>query len=834
VDKREARTGSGRDGSRDATRGPAPLTQRAAAAPAEAVTGEMAQRVRDFDWATTPLGSRANWSPSLAQIVAIILASGFPMAVRWGRDLTTIYNDAYRTILGDKHPVALGRPSREVWSEIYDELGPLNETILDGKCPGFFEVDRLWQIRRHGTMREDARFTVSYSPVPDRTAPQGIGGVLVTCIETTARVQSEQLLRKLNYRLEDEIAQRIRERDSIWQVSEDLFGVSTFDGRFVSVNPAWTALLGWSQEEIRSLHVDLLRHPDDAEHSCAGRARLAQGAPRVRMENRFRHKDGSWRRISWTMTAEQGLIYVIGRDVTAERAVADKLLESERQFRLLVEGVTDYAIFMLDRNGYVTNWNAGAQRIKGYRADEIIGRHFSIFYTPEDRAAGLPLQVLSAARVEGRYEAESLRVRKNGERFWANVVVDAIRGENGNIVGFAKITRDITERRQAQLALQRAQEHFAQAQKIEALGQLTGGIAHDFNNMLMVVSGHAQALKTRLKDARDLRALEAMEHAARRGERLTRQLLAFSRRQTLNPTVIRLDERLDAFRDVLASSARGNIGIAIDVVPNTWPVSVDVPELELALVNIVVNARDAMPDGGTIDITAQNVALRGGETAEELDGDFVALQIADNGEGIPPEILPRVFEPFFTTKQVDKGTGLGLSQVYGFTRQSGGTTTIESPPGNGTVVTIYLPRSQADAGMLVETPSAEETTSGSEAILLVEDNAEVKAVAGLLLQQLGYRVAAVDSAAEALGLLAEGRSVDLVFSDVVMPGDMDGLALARRIRSDYPHIPVLLTTGYAKAASQAKGFPILRKPYRLTNLSRAIRDAIETQRGKSA
>jgi PAS domain S-box-containing protein len=795
----------------------------------------MTARVHSFDWAKTPLGPRERWPRALWQVVEIILAAGFPMAVRWGPEFITIYNDAYIAILGDKHPGALGKSAGEVWAEIYDELGPINESILSGEQPGFFAADYLWKIRRHGPLREDRRFTVSYSPIPDRTAPNGIGGVLVTCIETTARVQSEQTLRKLNDRLEDEIAQRIRERDSIWQVSEDLLGVSTFDGRFLSVNPAWTALLGWTVDEIRSLHVDALRHPDDADYSRAGRMRLAQGAPRVRQENRFLHKDGSWRRIAWTMTAEQGLIYVIGRDVTAEKAAADKLLESERQFRLLVEALTDYAIIMLDRDGYVSKWNSGAQRIKGYTADEIIGKHFSIFYTQEDRVAGVSERALAAVRKEGRYEVESWRVRKSGERFRASVVMDAIRGQDGEIVGFAKITRDITERHEAQLALQRAQEQLAQTQKIEALGQLTGGIAHDFNNMLMVVSGHAQSLKTRLKTPRDTRAIEAIDLAARRGERLTRQLLTFSRRQALNPSVIRLDDRLDAFRDVLESSARGNIVLVIDVASDVWPVSVDLPELELALVNIVVNARDAMPDGGSIEIGAENVRLIGGETAEELTGDFVALNVVDNGSGIPHEILSRVFEPFFTTKQVDKGTGLGLSQVYGFTRQSGGTTAITSVPGSGTTVTIYLPRSLADSvGSAVEPGAGEEITSaGSEAILLVEDNAEVKAVAGMLLQQLGYRVNAVDNAAAALDLLAEGKIVDLVFSDVVMPGEMDGLALARRIRTDYPHIPVLLTTGYAKAASQAKGFPILRKPYRLTNLSRAIRDAIETQR-KSA
>ncbi|HVA12722.1 MAG TPA: PAS domain S-box protein [Stellaceae bacterium] len=798
---------------------------------------EMAQRVRDFDWARTPLGPRAGWSPSLTLIVEVILASGFPMAVRWGSDLITIYNDAYRPILGDKHPAALGLPTRDVWPEIFDELGPLTDAILTGEREGFFDLDHLWPIHRRGTLREDARFTISYSPIPDPAAPNGIGGVLTTCVETTARVRSEQALRTLNERLEDEIAERIRERDRIWQVSEDLLGVTNFAGYFISINPAWSALLGWSEDEIRGLHVDALRHPDDAEHSRAGRAQLAQGAARVRMENRFRHKDGSWRRISWTMTAAQGLIYTIGRDVTAEKAAADKLLESERQFRLLVEGVTDHALIMLDPKGFIASWNIGAERISGYRQNEIVGRHFSCLYPEADRDAGLPEHALAIATRTGSYRAEGLRRRGDGTLFLASVSIDALRDERGALTGFAKITRDITERHEAQLALQRAQEQLAQSQKIEALGQLTGGIAHDFNNMLMVVSGHAQSLKGRLKDARDRRAIEAVELAARRGERLTRQLLAFSRSQALNPTVIRLAERLEAFRDVLTSSARGDIALAIDLAEDSWPVAVDVPELELALVNIVVNARDAMPDGGRITITSENLALRGDETAEHLEGDFLALKIADTGGGIAPEIMSKVFEPFFTTKPVNKGTGLGLSQVYGFTRQSGGTTAIASEPGIGTAVTIYLPRSRDDAsGNASEPQGTEENATGSEAILLVEDNVEVQAVAGMLLRQLGYRVDAVDNAAAAIERLAAGHAVDLVFSDVVMPGEMDGIALARRIRIDYPDIPVLLTSGYAKAASQAKGFPILRKPYRLTNLSRAIRDAIEAQQriGKSA
>jgi PAS domain S-box-containing protein len=781
-----------------------------------------------MDWSATPLGSSHAWPQSLKLSVALILASGFPMAIRWGSELVLIYNDAYRPILRDKHPKALGRSLRDVWWEVYPELGPLNEAILHGEREAYFAEDHPWTLRRQGAFVEDARFTISYSPIPDEAAPHGIGGILTTCIETTERVRKEEVLRLLNDRLEAEIAQRVRERDRIWQVSEDLLGVSNFEGYFTSVNPAWTALLGWSEDEIKRMHVSELRHPDDAAHSMAGRRRLAEGVPTVRMENRFRHKDGSWRWLAWTLTVENEVIYLIGRHITAEKLAAEALRESERQFRLFSEAATDHALIRLDARGVVSGWNAGAQRIEGYAEAEIVGHHFSRFYTAADRGAGAPERALATAATSGTYEHDGWRVRKNGSLFLAAVVIDAIRDEEGKLIGFANIMRDVTERHEARAKLQRAQDQLAQSQKMEALGQLTGGIAHDFNNMLMVVSGNAQILKERLRDARNLRSVEAIELAAARGERLTRQLLAFSRRQALNPMVVSLRQRLAEFRDLLVSSARGDIALVIDIGRSVWPVAVDVHELELALINLVVNARDAMPDGGTIVITAKNTRLQPEDTPDAIRGEFVALTITDTGCGIADEILPKVFEPFFTTKQLDKGTGLGLSQVYGLTRQSGGTVTIASKLGNGTAVTLYLPRSHrplSEQGFTEGDPPR-----GGEKVLLVEDNPEVQETAGMLLDQLGYRVFRAQSAAAALQLLQSGEAVDLVFSDIIMPGELDGMALARQVKEEYPEIAVLLTTGYAKAANtQEAGFRILRKPYKLATLARAIRSALDAE-----
>ena len=520
------------------------------------------------------------------------------------------------------------------------------------------------------------------------------------------------------------------------------------------------------------------------------------------------------------------------RDITERRSAQEALRESERQFRLMVSGVTDYALFMLDPNGIVSSWNAGAQRIKGYLPDEIIGSHFSRFFTEADRSAGVPAHALFTATKEGRYEAEGWRVRKDGSLFFASAILDAIRDEEGTLIGFAKITRDITERKNAEVALSKAQERIARSQKVEALGQLTGGVAHDFNNLLMIVSGHIHTLKGLVAgDPKGERAAAAIELAAQRGEALTRQLLGFARRQSLNPKAVHLHDSLDRLRDVLASSL-GNASLAIDVPPETWPVEVDESELALALVNTALNARDAMPQGGAITIAAQNATLRRGELDQSIEGDFVALTVADRGVGIPADIMPRVFDPFFSTKEFGKGTGLGLSQVHGFAHQSGGTVDIQSEIGRGTRITLYLPKAGREPDL-----SRKSDSSGSEhgrgTILLVEDNPEVAAVSFELLQQLGYAVRSASNAEDALRTIKADPGIDLVFSDIVMAGSMDGLALARAIKQIRPQVPVLLATGYSKAAEDAKAaFPILHKPYQIQELGRAVAKLMAEARGE--
>jgi PAS domain S-box-containing protein len=514
----------------------------------------------------------------------------------------------------------------------------------------------------------------------------------------------------------------------------------------------------------------------------------------------------------------------ITRDITERETARNALLDSERNFRLLVSGVTDYALYMLDPEGLVSSWNAGGVRIKGYTPTEIIGQHFSRFYTNQDQAAGRPARALSIARETGRYDEEGWRVRKDGSFFWASVVIDPIRDQNGKLVGYAKITRDITERREAQMELARVQRQLAESQKMDALGQLTGGVAHDFNNLLMVVAGNIQTLKTiAAQDPKTARAAQAIEFATQRGAALTRQLLTFSRRQRVNPQPIEIAQRIDSIREVLSSGLGGNVRLTIDIPPGVWPITVDIGELEIALVNLVINSRDAMTDGGTVTISAQNITL--GESESISAGEYVAIAVSDNGVGIPPDVIANVFDPFFTTKPVGKGTGLGLSQAHGFAHQAGGTVKITSTLGHGTTVTIYLPRT---TGVVVDTMPSELSNAPARTgtVLLVEDNPEVASASANLLEQLGYLVRWVPNAEAALEEI-ERNGIDLVVSDIVMPGRMDGLGLARAIKEKRPELPILLATGYSEAAQNVRAdFPILRKPYQMHELSRALAEIL--------
>jgi PAS domain S-box-containing protein len=601
--------------------------------------------------------------------------------------------------------------------------------------------------------------------------------------------------------------------------------------------------LSWSEQifeiygvgpvDFRGTYDDFIGriHPDDRGIVHDAIATALRSGKAFQLSERIVRPDGEVRHLQSVgevirdASGEAVRMLGICQDITDRKIAENALRESEERYRLLVDGVHDYAILMLDPAGRIMSWNAGAARIYRYTEDEILGRDFSCFYTEEELDSGAHEKALRAAAA-GKFEYEGWRVRKDGSQFWASVLIDAIRAADGSLVGFAKVTRDITERRETQAALEVAREKLAQAQKLEALGQLTGGIAHDFNNLLMIVSGHAQQLRRLVTSPKQLRAIDAIDTATSRGESLTRHLLAFSRNQQLSPAVVDLKARVEAMCGMLISSLRGNIELRCDIPDGIWPTEVDISEFELALVNVAVNARDAMPDGGRFTVSARNVSLTPGQSPGGLDGDFVELSMADTGIGIPRIALAKVFEPFFTTKAVGKGTGLGLSQVHGFAHQSGGTVTIASEVGRGTTIAIYLPRSHAPITSMAQHVQPQPSANGYGTVLVVEDNPEVADVTAALLVQLGYRVTHATQATEALSLLEQG-DIDLVFSDIVMPGPMDGVALAGAIRARYPRVPVILTTGYTELAPNAESeLLILRKPFQLAALEKVVREAL--------
>ena len=511
---------------------------------------------------------------------------------------------------------------------------------------------------------------------------------------------------------------------------------------------------------------------------------------------------------------------------TLETKVAERsraLENSQTQFRLLVQGVTDYAIYMLDTKGSITSWNAGAERIKGYSPSEIIGSHFSTFYPETERDAGEPARALGVARTEGRFAAEGWRVRKSGERFRASVVIDAIHDDDGKLIGFAKITRDITERDENQRALEAAREALFQSQKMEAIGQLTGGVAHDFNNLLMaIMSGLRLIQKRAVPDPQVQTLIENCLSAAQRGATLTKRMLAFARRQELKVEHVNLPRLVREVVELLRRTVGPAFVINTRFPPDLPGVSADANQLEMALINLAVNARDAMPDGGQISITASAERVSDA-TAELPPGNYVRLTVVDTGVGMDTQTLARATEPFFTTKGVGKGTGLGLSMIHGFAHQIGGALQMESKPGAGTKVHLMLPASTAAVS---DGPAAfdrsPEAPSDRRVILVVDDDAIVLLNTVELLKDLGHDVLSAPSAQAGLETVQNRPDVELIITDQAMPG-MTGLQMIEKLGRIQPSLPIILATGYAElpAGTSFKG-PRLAKPFDDDELRKAI------------
>ena len=606
------------------------------------------------------------------------------------------------------------------------------------------------------------------------------------------------------------------------------------EGVVTSWNPGAQRFKGYTASEVIGSHFSRFYAEEDRKTGLPARA-LATSAREGKFESegwRVR-KDGSrfWAHvvIDPIRSPDGHLVGFakITRDLTERRAAEKRLKQNEDQFRLLVQGVTDYALYMLDPKGRVSSWNMGAERIKQYRAEEIIGQHFSKFYSESDRLKGEPQNALDIARREGRFEKEGWRVRKDGTQFWANIIIDAIRDETGAIIGFAKITRDITERKEQQKALEQAREALAHSQKMDAIGQLTGGIAHDFNNLLMVILGSLELVGRRLPDDERVTTLISNAiQAAQRGAALTQRMLAFARRQDLDLKPVDVAALVRDMTDLLQRSLGPSVPIETHFPLKLDLVHADANQLEMALLNLAVNARDAMPDGGNIVIAARDETVKGRSRSKLKAGRYVCLSVKDTGEGMDRATLVRAMEPFFTTKGIGRGTGLGLSMVHGMTEQSGGRFVLKSRKGEGTTAEMWLPvakvakPAQGERFIMDGAPRTRPLV-----VLAVDDDGLVLMNTTVMLQDMGHTVLEATSGSQALDILRR-EPVDLVITDHAMPR-MTGAQLAAAIKAERPGIPIILATGYAELPPGVDAeLPKLGKPFRQQELMQAVAAAI--------
>jgi PAS domain S-box-containing protein len=605
------------------------------------------------------------------------------------------------------------------------------------------------------------------------------------------------------------------------------------DGIVSSWNPGARRFKGYEAAEIVGQHFSRFYSEEDRNAGVPARA-LAT----ARREGKFEaegwriRKDGSrfWAYVVidpiFAPSGEVVGYAKVTRDLTERRQAELELKASEEQFRLLVQGVTDYAIYMLDAEGRVSSWNSGAQRIKGYLPQEIIGRHFSRFYTGEDQEAGVPQHALATAAREGRFEKEGWRVRKDGTRFWAHVVIDAIRADDGSLLGYAKITRDITERREAQQKFERTREALLQAQKMESIGHLTGGIAHDFNNLLMAVLGSLELVRKRISDDPRLTALiDNAIQGAQRGAVLTARMLAFARRQELHAETIHVPELVRGMTELLQRALGPSISIETRFPLALKPIRADANQVEMALLNLAVNARDAMPEGGQIIMAARDAVVEADAEHGLKAGRYVVLSVSDSGEGMDEETLRRAMEPFFTTKGPGKGTGLGLPMVHGLAEQSGGRFSLKSDVGVGTTAELWLPAAEVTAPAVEQSPPLSAVADKQHdllVVLAVDDDSLVLTNTVAMLEDLGHTVIAASSGAEALDILRQDHAVDLVITDQVMPR-MTGSQLADAIKAQWPALPVILATGFAEMPAHVRDLARLSKPFSQAQLAATLK-----------
>jgi signal transduction histidine kinase/PAS domain-containing protein/ActR/RegA family two-component response regulator len=784
--------------------------------------------MRALDWSASPLGPPDAWPQSLRTVVSLLLRSRFPMFVAWGPELGFLYNDAYAEILGAKHPNALGARFYDIWSEIWPDISPLIDAAMAGEAT--YREDLPLVMNRKG-YDEQTWFTFSYSPVHDERG--AVAGMFCVVSETTQRVLAERALRESEGRLHALVTAGSY---ALYRMSPDWSQMLALEGQgFIADTRSPSA--SWLGDYV---------YPDDRERVTAALREAIAQKTMFELEHRVRRVDGT---TGWTMSRAVPLLDANGditewfgaaSDVTARKTAEAALLElnetlerrvndalAERKILAdIVEG-TDAFVHVVDLG---SRWLA----INRAAADD-----FERLFGVRPRAGDSMVDLLASRPDRQREWMAVWRRALSGEAFTTVEEVgdpvragrayemrfNTLRDRDGHRIGAYAFGYDVTERLRDQDRLRKAEAALRQTQKMESLGQLTGGIAHDFNNLLAVFAGALQLLERTGERTPSPRVFEAMRRAVARGTGLTRHLLAFSRRRPVNPESIDVVAHLKGMRAMLDGSLGGHIDVQMYFAPDVWPVEVDAGEMELAILNMCLNARDAMAGGGVITITVENVRDEGGDSPP---ADFVRIAVADTGHGMPPEVQARVFEPFFTTKDISKGSGLGLPQVYGFVQQSQGRVSIASDVGVGTTVTLLLPRSLHDpvprSADVASSPAPGTESERRGHVLLVEDDKEVAALTRELMTALGFSVTHVSGAEAALGALANARHVDVVLSDIMMPGGVSGLQLAREIRRRHPRMPVILTTGYVEAAAGMEDgeFDVLLKPFSMEALAEAL------------
>ena len=804
---------------------------------------EMPALVAAKDWSRTALGPMADWSPALRTAVDIVLASGFPMALRWGPEFILIYNDGYRPILGDKHPWALGLPAREAWSEVWAQIEPFHEQILAGESDAVFARDTLLRIRRHGEAWDDARFTLSYSPTPDATAPTGVGGVFVTAIETTDRVEADRR----------NALERRRQEQRFNQMPGFVAVLAGPTHVFEYVNEAYVAISGPRDLLGRTVREAFPELEGQGYYErldqvyATGERYLAHGLPiRLAGESEDRFIDFVYE----PMRDEGGPvtgIFVGGYDATEAYRAAAALRESEAQLRELnadlerkvlertqARGITwqitPDLMGALNPDGYFQTSNPAWMSVLGWTEAEVASMSIWELLHPDDlerTRAGFALTQVGqpAIRFPNRYRTKSGDYRWIS---WVGVPEDGIVYCSG---------RDITEEVAAQEELARAQDALRQSHKMEAIGQLTGGIAHDFNNLLAGIAGSLELLDKRLAEGRAdgvERYLAVAQASTRRAASLTQRLLAFSRRQTLDPKPTDVNRLVAGMDDLIRRTAGPSIEVEVVGAAGLWLTRIDASQLENALLNLAINAHDAMPDGGRITIETSNKWLDARAAKERglEPGQYVSLCLTDTGTGMTAEVIERAFDPFYTTKPLGQGTGLGLSMVHGFARQSGGEVRIYSELGKGTTICLYLPRFAGE--LEPDEPPAEPAAAAghNETVLVVDDEESIRVLVTDVLEEAGFMVLQAPDGPSGLKLLQSDARIDLLITDVGLPGGVNGRQMADAARQTRPELKVLFVTGYAENAVVgngllAPGMAVITKPFAMTTLAARVRDILE-------